>query len=445
MSSRVVEARSGGRPAVSLGRLAPELRKARMALTLVFFLLGGLAATWAARIPAVKGALHLSAGALGVALLGPAVGLVASTAPTGAALTRFRPRTVIAAGLAVYAISLPWAALAGSTAVLFVVLLAWGVGAGMVDVAMNTEAAALQGLAGRPIMSGLHASYSVGGLVGAGIGAAVAAANVAVGWHLVVASALTAAGGVVAVAALGPTASAAPRRDRRHGHQMPRPSWTLAALAVVAFGCFLAEGAANDWSAVYLHGSLGASAGFAALGYTVFASTMTAGRLIGDRLGHAVGAVRLVRVSALVAAAGFGTSLLSGRPVVGLIGFGVLGLGLSFVVPLVFSAAPRLGAAGPSLALVTSCGYIGLMAGPPLIGAIADVTGLAAALVVVVAVAVTAAVLAPALDAGNGPPGYGPAGYGSGDRTPGGGDDGGDDDDDDDDDDGGGGGGENPR
>jgi MFS family permease len=373
----------------------------------VFLLLGFPAATFAARIPAIKGSLHLSAGALGLALLGPAVGLVISTAPTGAALTRFRPRTVIAAGFVVYGASLPWAAVAGGTAALFVVLLAWGVGSGMIDVAMNTEAAALQDQAHRPIMSGLHAAYSIGGLIGAGAGAVVASTDIGVGWHLLVTSAVTMVGGVLAVIVLGATASPAPHHHVPGTRRLPHLSWTLGALAVLALGCFLAEGAANDWSAVYLHSSLGASAGLAAVGYTVFALAMTTGRLIGDRLGHAVGPVRLVRMSTLVAAIGFALALADGRPVVGLIGFGILGLGLSFVVPLVFSATARLGTAGvgtagvgtagPSLALVTSCGYVGLMAGPPLIGGLADAVGLRSALVSVVVAAGVAAILAPSL------------------------------------------------
>ena len=389
------------RPRLYLSPLAPELRRARIALILVYLLLGALTATWATRIPAIKAGLHLSSGTLGIALLGPAIGLVASTAPTGAALTRWRPRTVIAVGLVLFAGSLPLAGLAGGTASLFAVLLVWGAGSGVIDVAMNTEAADLQDRAGRPIMSGLHAAYSVGALLGAAIGALAASRGVSVGWHLSAAATLTALAGAGALIILGPAASLAPRTPVAGERRLPHMSWALVALAVVAFGSFMAEGATNDWSAVYLHGSLGASVGFAALGYTVFSLTMAAGRLAGDRLAHAFGPVRLVRISTVVAAAGFGLALASGRPVIGLIGFGLLGTGLSFVVPLVFSAAAKLGAAGPSLALVTSCGYAGLMAGPPLIGGLAEMVGLPTALTVIVVVVITASLLAPTLDAGH--------------------------------------------
>ncbi len=379
-------------------------------MTAVFFALGLFSASWAARIPAVKGALHLSAGQLGLALLGPAVGCVAAMPAVGAALTCVPPRRMMAIGLVPFAGALPLVAVVDATWQLFAVLLVWGVGLGIVDVAMNTEAAAVQDRSGRRLMSGFHAAYSVGGLSGAGIGALAAATSVSVGWHLGVGGAVVLAGGWIAIGVL-PRHAPAPGDSLPHsapaaGHRhMPKLTWSLVALAAVAFGCFLAEGAANDWSAVYLHTSLGSSAGLAALGYTVFATAMAIGRLSGDRLAHRLGVVTLVRLSTLVAAGGFGAALLIGRPAAGLVGFAVLGIGLSVAVPLVFTSASRLGAsAGPSLALVTSAGYVGLMAGPPIIGFLADLVGLAGALATVVVVAVVAAILAPTLDRGT-PPG----------------------------------------
>jgi MFS family permease len=182
---------------------------------------------------------------------------------------------------------------------------------------------------------------------------------------------------------------------------LPTPSWALGALALVAFGCFLAEGAANDWSGVYLHTSLRTSAGVAAVGYAVFASAMAGGRLIGDRLADRFGPARLVRVSAGIAAVGFGAALLIGHPVAALVGFALLGAGLSVVVPLVFTATTALGSTGPSLATVTSCGYLGLLAGPPVIGGLSDAFGLPKALGLVIVIAAATAVLAPFLAAGH--------------------------------------------
>lgn len=375
---------------------ATTVRRGRVAMTMIFFSLGALVATWAARIPALQARLHLSAGSLGLALLGPAVGLFAATLPTGALLTRLRARTVIAGGLAVYTVSLPCVALAGGTLSLFAVLLVWGVGGGAIDVAMNTEAASLEVRAGRPIMSGMHAAYSGGGLVGAGAGAVVASVGVTLGAHLLAASLVAAAVGIGALVVLGEGSAPHRTADGGRGH-LPRLNRSLVALAAMAFGCFLAEGAASDWSAVYLHSSLGADVGVAALGYTVFAVAMTAGRLVGDRLIHAFGAIRVVRLCTMLAALGFGTALVAGTTAVVMVGLAVMGLGLSLAVPQVFSSAAALGAPGPSLALVTGCGYVGLMAGPPLIGGAATVVGLPTALGLLVVVLVAATALAGSL------------------------------------------------
>jgi MFS family permease len=164
----------------------------------------------------------------------------------------------------------------------------------------------------------------------------------------------------------------------------------------MAFGSFLAEGVAADWSAVYLHSSLGAPVGLAAAGYTVFSCTMTGGRLAGDRLADLFGPVRLVRMSAGLAAAGFGLALLVGQVWSGLVGFALLGAGLACVVPLVFTAAAAaaLGRPGPNLAMVTTSGYVGMLAGPALIGGVAQAIGLHAALGIDVILCAVCAALA---------------------------------------------------
>jgi len=167
------------------------------------------------------------------------------------------------------------------------------------------------------------------------------------------------------------------------GERVPRwPLWSLAlvCLAAMSLGSFLAEGVVADWSAVYLHSSLGAPVGLAAVGYTVFSCTMVGGRLAGDRLADLLGPARLVRLSAGMAAVGFGVALLIGQVWSGLIGFALLGVGLSVVVPLVFSAAAKTGRPGPNLALVTTAGYVGILVGPALVGGVAQAIGLHAAL-----------------------------------------------------------------
>jgi predicted MFS family arabinose efflux permease len=362
----------------------------------VFFALGAGAGSWAARIPALKAELHLSTGVLGLVLLGPAVGSMLAMPATGALLGAVAPRRISQLGVLLVAVLLPVTTFAGSAWQLFAVLAGWGAGIGITDVAMNTEAAAVQEHLGKTTMSRFHAAYSAGGLAGAGTGAVAAAAGLPARANFALAAAVIFAAGAGCAQLFSAAPAAHPSRHSARS-RWPAWSWTLAFLALIAFGSFLAEGAASDWSAVYLHSSLGASPGLAAIGYTVFSCTMLGGRLAGDRLTDWAGPTRLVRVSAGVAAVAFLGALLIGRPAAGMVGFAVLGAGLSVVVPIAFTAASRLGLPGPNLALVTSTGYMGMLVGPAVIGGLAEAVGLPAALGTIVVITTMTAILAGAV------------------------------------------------
>jgi predicted MFS family arabinose efflux permease len=245
---------------------------------------------------------------------------------------------------------------------------------------MNTEAVAVQDRVGRRVMSGFHASFSIGGLVGAALGAACAWAELSVGAQLTVVSVVVLVAGLLATHHFDPSARPTTHADPATHARRIRWSWALVALSAMAFASFLAEGVANDWSAVYLHSSLGASAGLAAVGYTCFALAMTLGRLYGDRLADRWGPRRLVRVSSAAAALGWGLALLVNSAPAALAGLVLLGFGLSSVVPNVFSQASRIGEAGQAIAVVTFCGYAGILVGPAAIGGLAGAVGLPAAL-----------------------------------------------------------------
>jgi MFS family permease len=355
--------------------------RARAPVTIVFVTLGLSAGTWAARIPAIKAALHLSPGILGLCLLGPAAGSVLTMPLAGAIMATVPPRRVVQCALLLLAGMLPLTTVVSNPWQLFLVLAGWGAGLGVVDVGMNLEGAAVQDQLGRRTMSGFHAAYSVGGLTGAGLGGIAAASGVSARTDFVIAGvAVLVAGGVSAqlFSASRPVRHAADGQP--NASRWPLWSLALVCLALMSFGSFLAEGVVTDWSAVYLHSSLGAPVGLAALGYTVFSATMTGGRMAGDRLADLAGPVRLVRLSAGLAAGGFGVALLIGQVWSGLAGFALLGVGLAVVVPLVFTAAAATGRPGPNLALVTMTGYVGVLAGPALIGGLAEAIGLHAAL-----------------------------------------------------------------
>jgi MFS family permease len=374
----------------------------RTAVTIVFLLMGSVAGTWAARIPEVKAHLHLSAGVLGLALLGPAAGAVVAMAVVGALLVKVKPRRIVGVMFIPLGGLLCVLSFVGSPWQLFVTLVGWGAAMGTIDVAMNAEGAALQDAVGRRIMSRFHAAYSLGGLAGAGGGALAATTGLSVTVNFSVVGALVLAFGMAASSAFSKTPvrsepGSSPQAEPTGSPRRPKLSWSLVALSVIAFGCFLSDGAVNNWSAIYLHSSLKAGAGLAAVAYTAFSFAMAVGRLIGDHLAERIGPVRLVRCSAATATVGFAAALATGQVVAAMAGFVLLGLGMSFVVPLVFTTSSQLERPGPSLATVTSFGYLGLLIGPALIGGIADAVGLPMALGVIVAVCAVTTILAGAV------------------------------------------------
>jgi len=373
------------------------IRRSRLAAALLFLLYGTLIGTWTARIPAVKQQLGLGDGRLSIALIGLALGAVTGMQLAGRLVDRYGTRRVmIPAALVDGCLLLPVAA-APSLATLAVALAGFGVVHGVLNIAMNARGVEIEGAAGRPIMSSFHAVYSIGGFLGAVLGGVAAWAGVGpLGTFAVVAvlgAALAWCASRWSTLVAGPRAPAAGTRTRAVA---PAGVLTLGLLALCAL---VGEGAAADWSTVYLRDSLDSSEGFAAAAFAAFFVAMTAGRLTGDRLAARHGAVRLVRGCGLLAAAGLGAALLVGHPVAGVIGFGCLGAGLSCVAPQVFSAAGHRHPHRPAQAIarVASIGWLGFFAGPVLIGGAAQAFGLPVALAVPVALALLVALAAGAL------------------------------------------------
>jgi MFS family permease len=383
---------------------APELRRARIAVFGYFFVLGTATATWAARLPAIKESLHLSDGRLGLALFAVPAGAVLTLAASGRIADRFGTvRVMRIAGVACPLALIP-IGLAGDLVTLMVALAWFGAVAGLLDVSMNACGARLELGYGRPILSSLHAGYSIAGLAGAGIGALSAGLGVgplptfAVTAAALIISGLLAGPRVAippAAGPAGPTAHA-PRRSLR---QIAIVIWVLGLLALCGQ---LGEGSAGDWSAVYLHVNLGSSAALAAAGLAAFSVTMAAGRMVGDRLASRFGSVRLVRGSGLVAGLGLAAGLLIGTPAAAVAGFALLGAGLAGIFPQIVSSAARLDPerAGRNIGRIAAVAYSGLLFGPVAIGAAASGVGLRDALLIPAALALLVAVAAGVLNPG---------------------------------------------
>jgi MFS family permease len=357
--------------------------RARLAVTVVFLAHGALFGTWVSRIPAVKGDLGLSEGELGVALFVGALGTLATLPPAGWAVSRAGSRPGVTLALPAFAAILPLLALAPTLPALALGLFVFAGTGAVLDVAMNAHGLQVERRGGRPLLSSFHAAWSFGGLGAAAVGGLVAAAGVGPVANFAGAALVLGGTGIAASRLLLPTDVDRP--------QVPigfrRPPRALAVLALLGFCGLVAEGAAADWSAVYLSESLGSGPALAALGFAVFSLAMATVRLAGDRLTEQWGPAALTRRGGLVAAAGLTGALLIGVPWAALVGFACMGAGLAAVVPLVFRAAGSVPGfpAGAGIAAVTSVGYAGFLVGPPVIGGLAELAGLPWALGLVVA------------------------------------------------------------
>lgn len=369
----------------------------RAGIAAVFALNGAAFGALATRIPAIQDRLELSDGRLGLALAAVAGGALISMPLAGAYAARAGSLRATRVGIVWFLAALPLLGLAPSLGALLLAAAVFGAGNGFVEVSMNAHAVALERARGRPLLSGFHAAFSFGGFVGAAAGAAAAGAGLDVRAHL----ALVAAGGVLVAAAAWRALAGAGRGEGTGGTHFARPTGALWLLGGVAFLCLMAEGAAADWSAVYVDDDLGAGAAVAGLAYAAFSATMTLGRVFGDRVVSALGPARVVRGGSLVAGCGLAAALLLAEPGAAIAGFALLGLGLSSIVPVVFRAAGELPghSASAGLAAVSTVGYTGFVSGPPLIGAIAEAASLPVALgalaVLVATIATIAGVTAP--------------------------------------------------
>ncbi|MPY58340.1 MFS transporter [Streptomyces spongiae] len=372
-------------------------RRARIALSVVFFVNGALFGNWVLRIPAVKDHVDAGTGPLGLALLGIAVGALLSKQVSGQLVARYgsRPITVLGITLSCLALMLP--ALAGNIVTLGLALIGFGAAMGIVDVAMNAHGVAVQDRLGRPVLSSLHGVYSIGGLLGALTGGAAEARGLSPLTHFALVAAVLGGASLAVSSWLLPASSdVAPRAPEGGWAKLPAERrLPLVLLGFVGLCGMAGEGAVGDWGAIYLRDDLGTSAEFAAVGYSAYSVAMAAGRLLGDRFLARWGDVRVVTWAVTFAGCAFAAGLLAGHPAAAVCGFAALGTGLSIVMPAVFSMAGRMGGptTGPAITVVSSIAGTGFLAGPPLIGFLAQVTGLPAALGVVSVLALGAAVL----------------------------------------------------
>ncbi|RJQ73819.1 MFS transporter [Pseudonocardiaceae bacterium YIM PH 21723] len=339
---------------------------------MIFFVSGGFL-VWASRTPVMATDLGLTTATMSAVVFSLAVGAVVGLPLAGVVIHRLGSTAVIRWSLVANGLALSWVGLASSVWQLAAALGVLGICVSLLDVAQNTAAAQVEAVIGRQIMSTFHGVWSLGGLAGALTG--VLAADVPVSVHFPLVAVVLVGVGLPFTWWLLP---AAPTPPAERGRAWNRP---LLVLGVLVSAILLCEGAANDWTSFYLHNTLGATEATSALAFAVFSLTMAGGRFVGDHLVARWGRRAYLRACGLVAGIGFPPALLVTDPAAGMIGFALLGLGVAGVVPTVFSAAASFHARpAAALATVSTLGYLGLLAGPPLIGALATVSSMRFAL-----------------------------------------------------------------
>lgn len=370
----------------------PPTEQARRAVSAIFLINGALFATWGVLIPSLRDRLDLSEAQIGLALLAIGVGSLLTMPLTGGWTARFGSHRVthVAAVLCMLTLAPPF--LVPNLLGLLLALALLGAVNGALDVAMNAQGVTVEQALGRPVMSRLHAYFSLGGVVGALLGALL------VGRVPVLAHVLTVVG-VAALVAWGAgrlLLPEAPRSRVQGGPPAPRSRRPLHPAVLLLGGlCFLgmlSEGANYDWAALYFRDVLEVGGGAAGLGYAAFVAAMTLGRWFGDRVRTRLGDERTVRGGALLTALGLGLALLAREPLPAALGFALSGLGLSNVVPVMYGIAGHA-LAGRGIAQVATIGYAGFLLGPPAIGFLAEQVGLPGALGVALAGAALIGVL----------------------------------------------------
>ncbi|SAL82178.1 transport protein [Caballeronia choica] len=365
--------------------------KERVATLAVFLANGFGIGAWAVEVPRIKESLSLSDTSLGIALFAFALGAIVAMPLAGRLAPRFGSGRATALLAVAFVIALPLPAFVPDLVSLCAVLLVLGAANGALDVSMNGHASTIETQWKAPIMSSFHAAWSAGGLLGAATGAMIQKWGVGVAGGLVLPDAvigvLVLAAAMLALRDLGPRASAP-------ASGFALPSAGVMKLAALAFLCMMVEGAVADWSAVFLRSALNGEASAAALGYSAFAFSMAACRIVGDVSVRRFGSGTVVGLGGLIAATGLALVLGLPNVVTACVGFALVGVGLANIVPVIFSAAGRstlTPAIGVSMA--ATAGYAGFLVGPPLIGFGAGFVGLRLALCVLLVAAVIVCLL----------------------------------------------------
>lgn len=352
-------------------------RYQRLGTKLILFITGFSSSSWAVVVPYARANTGVNEATLGTLLLCLGGGALLAMPLTGYLTAKYNCKKVIRASVWSIIFSLPLLSLITSPLLLAAALLIFGTGIGITAGAINIQSVIVEKKAGKPLMSGFHSMYSCGGIAGAGLMTVL----LSVGISISVATAFVS----VVVIALLIISQKGLLTESSHveGPTFAKPKGIVLWMGIICFSVFLAEGTVLDWSAVFLTEIRDVAESNGGLGFATFALAMTFARLIGDRIITGLGAIPVVIAGALIAAAGFALVLFIPDWKISLAGYALVGLGCANIVPVMFSAAGRQAVMSAAVAIpaVTTMGYLGVLAGPAIVGYVAHFSTLPAAFI----------------------------------------------------------------
>ncbi|RYG75493.1 MFS transporter [bacterium] len=344
----------------------------QIATRVAFFIAGVGMAAWAPLVPYAKARMGLDEGTLGFLLLFLGFGSICTMPLTGTLAGRFGCRAVLTVASVLIGVALPLLAYAPNPVALALALFLFGASVGSVDVAVNIQAVIVEKASGRSMMSGFHGLFSLGGFIGAGGVSGLLTLGLPPLFAMLCVSVLIVL--LIGVFAKGMLDYGSESREPL----FVVPRGRVVFIGVLCFIVFLAEGSMLDWSAVFLSSRRALLESQAGIGYAAFATAMTLGRLTGDRIVQALGNFRVLLGGALCAASGFMLAVLVPHPVAAVLGFTLVGMGASNIVPVLYTALgqQKVMPVGLAISSVTTIGYTGILTGPALIGFIARLSSL---------------------------------------------------------------------
>ncbi|RYZ52281.1 MAG: MFS transporter, partial [Chitinophagaceae bacterium] len=335
----------------------------------LFFLQGLCFATWASRIPSIQQQLQLSESMLGVVLFAIPAGSLLSLLFSGGLVTRFGSKKIATNALLLYSLILPLIGLSNSLVLLILSLVLFGMAGNIANIAINTQAVLVEAKYEKNIMASFHGLWSLAGFFAAGVGSFMIGRGIVPIMHFVLIATVLVIGVAISFHYLLPDG----KKPAQGAKGFVKPDRFLLTLGVLAFCCMICEGAMFDWSGIYFQKVVGADKEWIGAGYTAFMCAMATGRFVADWVSNRLGFRRTIVFSGLLIAAGLLLSVLAPYLASSIVAFMLVGIGVSAVIPLIYSEAGKSKgiAAGKALTAVSSIGFLGFLMGPPLIGLLA--------------------------------------------------------------------------